>query len=76
MSDIYPVTIISARYGGTYEGGRWLAFNCYDGQIPYAATGDDVSCAAWWDCSSDARRVGRGNTPNEALLDLALRLEQ
>ena len=26
--EIYPVTIIRSRYGGVYEGGRWVALDC------------------------------------------------
>lgn len=76
MDNIYPVVIIAARYGGVYEGGRWLAFTCYDGQIPHAATGDDITCATWWSTSAEAKKVGRGDTPNEALMDLALRIQK
>lgn len=74
MYNIYPVAIITARYGGVYEGNRWLAFNCYDGQIPNEATSDDITCSTWWSTSADAKKVGRGNTPNEALIDLELRM--
>ena len=26
LPDIWPVTIVRARYGGSYEPGEWLAF--------------------------------------------------
>ena len=42
---VYPCTVISARYDGTYEGGQWLAFHCYPDQIPPGATDSDVECA-------------------------------
>lgn len=69
----YPVTIISARYGGVYEGGGWLAFNCYEEQVPEAASGDDVTCATFWAYYSEP--VGKGKTPNEAYNDLVKKLE-
>lgn len=52
MSEPYPCTIIKARYGGHYEGGAWLAFNCFYEQIPHEAIGDDLSCATFWDMQS------------------------
>lgn len=69
----YPVTIISARYGASYEGGAWCAFHCYEFEVPPAATADDITCSGYWS-SSAADVVGRGATPDEALADLEKRL--
>ena len=69
--DIYPVTIIHARYGGAYEGGLWLAFNCYPEAIPNDATASDMPCGRYWSWVSIMDiPIGRGNTPDTALLDL------
>ena len=68
MADLWPVTIISTRYGGTYEGGAWAAFNLDPEGIPEAVMGDDVSCSEWW--GSWGGGVGVGATPQEALDNL------
>jgi hypothetical protein len=64
----YPVTIITTRYGGVYEGGEWAAFPLHAAQVPAEAVADDVTCARWWEQFSDA--VGVGETPGAALADL------
>lgn len=73
-SDLYPITIITARYGGSYEGGRYCAFHSYPSDIPWDAVGNDISCCAYWG-STAVELVGRGSTPNRALADLQARLE-
>lgn len=45
---VYPVTIITTRYGGVYEGGPWAALDCSHEEMPAAAVGDDVECAEFW----------------------------
>lgn len=65
---LWPVTIIATRYGGTYEGGRWAAFNMDYESIPEEAMGSDIACAAWWGHFGGG--VGVGSTPDEALSDL------
>lgn len=64
----YPLTIISTRYGGTYEGGKFVAFPCEEWAIPDDVQGGDVECMAWWDRYAEG--VGRGATPDAALADL------
>jgi hypothetical protein len=71
---LWPVTVAQARYGGIYEGGRWVAFLVAPWHVPEDAFGDDVTCANWWDSPSNSAKVGRGNTPDEAVHDLARRL--
>lgn len=71
--NIYPLTIIAARYGGTYEGAPFIAFNEYYEAVPLDASGDDVECASFF---VDYRKpLGRGNTPDEAMADLARQIE-
>lgn len=62
---LWPVTVIKTRYGGTYEGGVWAAFNLEPDNIPDAVMGDDVSCARWWSEHQDG--VGVGATAQEAI---------
>ena len=38
--DMYPITILTDRYGGTYSGGGWLAFNLPPEEIPFEV--DDI----------------------------------
>jgi hypothetical protein len=91
---VYPCTIIPARYSGHYEGGQWLAFNCYQDAVPLAATGDDCTCMTFWDEQEqgmlnyprpryavpgeepkyDPIIVGKGESPNLAVADLARKL--
>lgn len=72
----YPLTVMAARYGGSYEGHSWVAFNCYPHMIPTAAYGDDVSCGGFWGYREDMQpKVGRGATPNQAIFDLIARLK-
>lgn len=64
----YPLTIISTRYSGTYEGGRWAAFPLYPEELPPEATGDDLDCMDWW--SSPTVAVGVALTPDRAVAAL------
>lgn len=88
-NNVYPCTIIPARYGGVYEGARWLAFHCDPGDIPEGATGDDVECAGWWadlaeglvqiksyHGKSQQLQVGKADSPDEALLDLHCQIDK
>lgn len=73
--DVYPVTIKSDRYGGTYNGGyNFHAWSCNEDEIPADIDGPDIKCAnAWHRVKEDMRLVGFGSTPNVALLDVWLK---
>lgn len=71
---LYPVTIVRARYGGTYEGGAWLAFPCDPEKVPLEVSGSDTMCGQFF-TTSDAEFIGRGATADEALADLVRRLQ-
>ena len=64
----YPVTIVTARYSGLYEGGRWLAWPLDPGTLPTGWDGDDSECAFFW--STYEEPVGKGATPAAALAAL------
>lgn len=66
--EIYPLTIISDRYNGTYSGGGYLAFNLYSDQIPEEVSGSDLECASFW--NNTQLIVGKGSTPENAHQDL------
>lgn len=68
----YPLTVVMARYGGVYEGGVFLAFNYHPEALPTGWDGDDVTCHAFW--LDFDKPVGRGQSPNQAVLDLAAQL--
>lgn len=65
----WPVTIVRSRYGGIYEPGVWIAFPQAPKDIPDDWRAGDVACAEFF----TQRRgfVGGGDTPDEALSDLA-----
>lgn len=66
---LWPVTIVKSRYGGTYEGAEWLAFNNSPEQVGAGgALGDDCECLDFF--ADPGLLVGKGSTPDEALSDL------
>ena len=70
---LWPCTIIPARYGGTYEGGEWLAFALDYSEMPEDVYSGDVYCASFF--HSTDLPIGRGGNPQEAYEDLLKRLE-
>ncbi len=66
------MTIVRARYGGSYEPGAWLAFPNHPAEMPEDWNASDVPCALFWDSYIGA--VGAGESPDGALADLAARL--
>ena len=75
--DIYPLTIVSDRYGGCYSGGKYLAFNLFPWDLPREIEGSDVDCGGfWWSDACKAYIVGKGKTVTEAIDDLARRLNE
>ena len=66
--NLYPVSIHQTRYGGVYEGQDALWF-AVSGDVPEDAVGDDDECLDFW-ISDASLFVGRGRTPNEALVNL------
>ena len=71
---LWPITIIPSRYSGVYEGGTWLAFFCYYDQIPSAIYGDDIECSEFFEDHKDIS-IGRGQTPDAALNNLVIQIE-
>lgn len=71
--NLYPVSIHQTRYGGVYEGvdALWFAVS---GDLPDSAVGDDDECLDFW-LSDASLLVGRGRTPNEALVNLIQRVK-
>ena len=70
----YPITIVQARYGGTYEGAEWLAFNRYPENLPEDWDGDDMSCNEFW--TETREFIGKGGSPQLAYTDLLEKLKE
>lgn len=65
--DLWPILIVQARYGGTYEGGAWVAHAATE-VVPEKSMGDDFECSEWF--ADHYEQVGVGGTPNQAVSDL------
>ena len=82
MSNIYPIVMFKARYGGLYEGGIWVAATCYPEELPLACMGDDTLCADFfeflelneWECGvnlfGETIKWASGRTPEETISKL------
>ena len=75
LVEFYPIMVVQSRYSGVYEGGSWHAIPNADagwmwseGYSDYLFGGDEDAVEFWY--SKDAEQVGRGGTPNAAVLDL------
>ena len=68
---IYPLTIITDRYNGTYSGGKVLAFNMDYYELPEDIDGDDVACSNFFQKTKII--YGKGDTPMEAYRDLIIK---
>ena len=75
---IYPVTIVSDIYSGTYSKACFLAFNTNEQNIPNGIDADDCNCAEFWDEqeSNPTFIIGKGGTPNDAYIDLYKKLKK
>jgi hypothetical protein len=71
--DIHAVTIVTSRYGGTYEPGVWLAFPYWPEDIPPDWNADDVTCAAFFADPVRIEEIGGGDTLQAAYDDLCHR---
>lgn len=74
--DLYPIVVMQARYGGAYEGGKWIAIGCFEsieksGMTDYVS-GDDCDALDFF-LSDEAKKIGRGSDPNSAVVDLCVR---
>ena len=74
IEDIYPLTIVRDRYGGTYSGGSYTAWNCDPWDVPGGCDESDVLCAIFW--SEYKHPVGLGATPMQAMEDLRVKLNE
>jgi len=70
--------VVQSRYSGAYEGGEWhaipnadAAWGWSNAYAEYMFGGDEQAIEFWY--SDEAKIVGRGGTPNAAVLDLVER---
>ena len=75
FKDIYPLTVVEDRYGGCYSKGIYLAFNLEAWDVPEDVNGSDVDCICFWDDDAKEYAIGKGNTAQEAIDDLARKLQ-
>lgn len=75
IEHIYPLTIVEDRYGGCYSKGHYLAFNLEPWEVPEDVNGSDVDCICFWDEDAKEYAIGKGNTAQEAINDLASKLQ-
>jgi|HubBroStandDraft_2_1064218.scaffolds.fasta_scaffold02576_15 hypothetical protein len=70
----FDVAILGTRYGGCYEGGRWIAWvGDLDWLDDYQS--GDIECPTFFEDYANAP-IGRGETPQAALDDLIRRAEK
>lgn len=75
LKELYPIFVSQSRYSGVYEGGSWYALPKADAAWAWSdsfteyAFGDDDAAVDFWN-SDESKMVGRGDTPNAAVLDL------
>lgn len=70
--NLYPVVIREARYGGIYEGGKWLAFaECdeFTERMRDYFYGDDCDAVDLF-TEEYKQAIGVGDNPNNAYADL------
>ena len=75
IEHIYPLTIVKDRYGGGYSKGHYLAFNLEPWDVPEDINGSDVDCICFWDDDAKEYAIGKGDTAQEAIDDLARKLQ-
>jgi hypothetical protein len=73
LEHFYPVTIVADRYGGTYAGGKYVAYPLEYHDVPEEAHGDDMAAMALF-YMDDAPLRGVGHSPNAAFSDLIRRV--
>ncbi|MBR1988029.1 MAG: hypothetical protein IKA36_03210 [Clostridia bacterium] len=73
---IYPLVVCVDRYGGSYSGGLFHAWNCYPEQIPSDVFGSDNDSSHFWGHGVEDIHIfyGVGNTVQEAIDNLYKRI--
>ena len=74
IDELYPLTIVCDRYGGTYSGGRYTAWPCDPWDVPLGCEESDPICDMFW--RNYEWPVGLGATPQAAMEDLRIKLNE
>jgi hypothetical protein len=69
-----PVTILSSKYQGVYEGGRFVAFPCRPSEVPAGHDEGDAAAGHFYGEEFLDAPIGRGETPDAAYADLVRRM--
>jgi len=71
-TEIYPLTVVKDRYNGEYSDAKYLAFNLSPWDVPCDIAEDDTDTEFFWGGSGahDTYNIGKGNSPESAILDL------
>lgn len=64
----YPMTIVADRFGGTYSGGAYTAWNLEPWEVPSEIFDGDLGCGTFW--AENKLVCGKGDTPDHAEQDL------
>lgn len=67
---IYPCTVVYDRYGGTYSGAAYTAWNLEFDEVPPEIHWDDVTVHKFFLYASEKPIYGLGATAQEAIDDL------
>jgi len=71
LENLYPLTIITDRYRGTYSGAQYLAFPLLHTEVPPAVCGNDGDCLHFWQSEPNLNYfIGKGDTPHEAIANI------
>lgn len=76
---LYPLTITMDRYTGVYSGGIFTAWNLNPDEVPWEiAGGDDSAMTIFEEINSGILNLtyGIGRTPDEAAIDLYLKIKE
>lgn len=74
IEEIYPMTLVCDRYGGTYSGGIYTAWMCDPWDVPVEIEESDGPCDLFWE--SYTGPVGKGATPLQAMEDLRIKINE
>lgn len=72
---LYPIIVSQSRYSGVHEGGTWYALPNADSGFMWSDLfagyifGEIEEAALFWG-SDESHLIGRGNSPNAAVLNL------
>lgn len=69
-ASVWPCTVVFDRYGGSYSGGVWTAWNLESNDVPYEIHSDNVTVHRFFLYASEKPVYGRGKTAQEAVNDL------